>query len=59
MAYLAARQAWYRTWLAGKRVLIVLDNAADEAQVAALLPNRPPAAVLITSREPLPTIFQP
>lgn len=53
---LAGRQALYRTWLAGKRVLIVLDNAVDERQVSALLPGRPPAAVLVTSREPLPTV---
>src|SRR6266498_948225 len=53
---LPGRQALYRTWLAGKRVLVVLDNAADELQVEPLLPNRPPAAALITSRRPLATV---
>jgi tetratricopeptide (TPR) repeat protein len=53
---LAGRQAMYRTWLAGRRVLIVLDNAADEAQVEPLLPTRSPAAVLTTSRQPLITV---
>lgn len=38
--------------LAGRRLLLVLDDAADEAQVAALLP-RMPAAALVTSRRPL------
>lgn len=53
---LAGRQALYRTWLAGKRILIVLDNAVDEGQVSALLPSRPPTAVLVTSRELMPTV---
>jgi tetratricopeptide (TPR) repeat protein len=53
---LTGRQALYRTWLSGKRVFIVLDNAVDAAQVEALLPNRPPAAVVVTSREPMPTL---
>jgi tetratricopeptide (TPR) repeat protein len=53
---LPGRQALYRTWLTGKRVLVVLDNAVDTAQVVPLLPNRPPAVVVVTSRQPMPTL---
>jgi len=40
----------YRGVLAGKRALIVLDNAKSEAQVRTLLTAPPPVAFLITSR---------
>lgn len=39
--------------LHSRRVLVVLDNAADETQVRALLPGGGPAAVIITSRRSL------
>jgi tetratricopeptide (TPR) repeat protein len=40
----------YRTHLAGRKVLVVLDNAEAEEQVRLLLPGAPTCAVVITSR---------
>ncbi|MBT0993561.1 helix-turn-helix domain-containing protein [Cellulomonas sp. DKR-3] len=45
----AAAATWQRV-LGGRRVLVVLDNAATEDQVRAAIPATGPAAVLVTSR---------
>ena len=47
------RAALYRTRLARRQMLILLDNAADERQVAPLLPGEPGCLVLTTSRRQL------
>lgn len=47
------QSALLRTTLAGRRVLILLDNARDDAQVQPLVPAGPGCAVLVTSRNVL------
>jgi tetratricopeptide (TPR) repeat protein/DNA-binding SARP family transcriptional activator len=47
------RAGLWRSVLAGRKVLLVLDNAASAAQVGPLLPGRPGCLVIVTSRRRL------
>ncbi|MEV5893271.1 AfsR/SARP family transcriptional regulator [Nonomuraea fuscirosea] len=52
-ATLEAQVGLYRSLLAERRMLILLDNALDSDQVRPLLPNAPGCLALITSRAEL------
>ncbi len=53
---LARRAALFRSVLADRAVLLVLDNAADADQVQPLLPGSGSCAVVVTSRRALPAL---
>ncbi|WP_406207993.1 helix-turn-helix domain-containing protein [Kitasatospora sp. NBC_01560] len=48
------RAGLYRALVRDRRLVLVLDNAADESQVRPLLPGSGPTLTLVTSRHTLP-----
>lgn len=49
----AEREAFYRNTVAGKRLLIICDNASSAAQVRPLIPGTGGSVVIVTSRSSL------
>ncbi|MCF4135904.1 NB-ARC domain-containing protein [Streptomyces sp. Tue 6430] len=50
-----AATAW-RSWLSGRRILLLLDDAPDAAALGPLLPSSGTTAALVTSRSRLPCL---
>jgi DNA-binding SARP family transcriptional activator len=53
---LAERTAIYRSWLAERKVLILLDDAYSVSEITALIPGSPSCGVVVTSRNPLSSL---
>lgn len=53
---LSERAALYRSKLSDRRVLVVIDDAAEAGQVRPLLPGTPGSAVIVTARRALDTL---
>jgi tetratricopeptide (TPR) repeat protein len=54
---LEAQAALYRSVLASRRMLVILDNARDADQVRPLLPGSPGSLVIVTSRSQLTSLI--
>jgi tetratricopeptide (TPR) repeat protein len=52
-----ARYSMYRSLLAGRRMLVVLDNARDVEHVRPLLAGSPGCLTVVTSRDQLPSLI--
>ncbi|WP_305784475.1 AfsR/SARP family transcriptional regulator [Symbioplanes lichenis] len=52
----AAQLSLYRRLVAGKRVLVLLDNARDPEHVRPLLPSSPGSLAVVTSRRRMPAL---